>query len=88
VSRPTRRTAEIGSATAQLAVLSGTEPRVSEEPGTVRVEVDVTPALLKHWRRVLAVLDLGDSFGLTHTADGQTTAWLGFNDDLSEAPRP
>ncbi|TDT93324.1 hypothetical protein EDD99_8133 [Streptomyces sp. 846.5] len=87
MSRPPRRTAEIGSATAQLAVLSGTEPLVSEEAGAVRVEVEVTPALVTQWRRVLAVLDLGDSFGLTHTADGRTTAWLGFN-DLSEAPRP
>lgn len=72
-----RQTATIRSVTAQIATLTGVPPRVIEEPGAIRIETDVTEGALRHWPRLLAVLDLGTSFGLTDTATGQI-AWLRF----------
>lgn len=69
--------AAIDSAAAQLAALTGTEPRVLHAPGTVRIETDVTENLLRHWDELLAILDLGTTFGLTDTSTGQI-AWLSF----------
>lgn len=67
----------IDSAVAQLAALAGTEPRVLHEPGAVRIETDITESLLLRWDELLAVLDLGTTFGLTSTSTGQI-AWLSF----------
>ncbi|MFF5130982.1 hypothetical protein ACFY41_29175 [Streptomyces syringium] len=80
------RIAVIHSATAQLTALTGTPPRQIDEPGGgVRIETDVTDALIGQWPRLLAVLDLGATYGLTDTPTGQI-AWLRF--DLGEGPRP
>ncbi|WP_269277557.1 hypothetical protein [Streptomyces sp. H39-S7] len=65
----------IHSAAAQLTALTGETSRVIEEPGAVRIETDITPDLIRQWPRLLAVLDLGDTYGLTATEAGQT-AWL------------
>ncbi|MDW8478377.1 hypothetical protein R3L02_42270 [Streptomyces scabiei] len=65
----------IDTITAQLAALTGTEPRVIHEAGAVRVETDVTETARLHWEQLLAVLDLGTTFGLTDTDTGQV-AWL------------
>lgn len=59
----------------QLTVLAGVEARVSEEPGSVLIEVEVTESLRRAWPRLLAVLDTGDTFGLHSSAAGQV-AWL------------
>ncbi|MCM2424228.1 hypothetical protein [Streptomyces sp. RKAG293] len=65
----------IHSAAAQLTALAGEASRVIEEPGAIRIEIDITPVLVRQWPRLLAVLDLGDTYGLTATEAGQT-AWL------------
>ncbi|TLQ38949.1 hypothetical protein [Streptomyces marianii] len=80
-----RQRAAIGYATSQLTALSGTRPRVVEESGAVRIETDVTARLLRHWQQLLAVLDLGTTFGLTDTHTGQV-AWLRF--EFGESSRP
>ncbi|MEU3464645.1 hypothetical protein ABZ721_32430 [Streptomyces sp. NPDC006733] len=65
----------IHSAAAQLTALAGEASRAIEEPGAVRIEIDITPVLVRQRPRLLAVLDLGDTYGLTATEAGQT-AWL------------
>ncbi|MEU6175824.1 hypothetical protein ABZ832_28440 [Streptantibioticus parmotrematis] len=75
----------IDHAAAQLAVLSGTEPRVIHEPGAVRIEADINEDLLQRWDQLLAVLELGTAFGLTDTGTGQI-AWLSF--EAGETVRP
>ncbi|MFJ2008029.1 hypothetical protein [Streptomyces chartreusis] len=73
-----RQQAAIDYATAQLAALAGTQPRVIHEPGgVIRIETDVTEELLRHWEQLLTVLDQGTTFGLTDTNTGQI-AWLTF----------
>ncbi|WP_332010784.1 hypothetical protein [Streptomyces uncialis] len=72
-----RQTAEICSAVAQLAALTGHDPRVITETGAVRVETDLTDALIPRWLHLLAVLDLGATYGL-RSADGHQVAWLRF----------
>ncbi|MGW1615205.1 hypothetical protein ACWCQZ_38320 [Streptomyces sp. NPDC002285] len=59
----------------QLTELTGTEPRVTAELDTVRIETDVTDAALLQWTRLLAVLELGTEYGVIRTPDGQI-AWL------------
>ncbi|MGW0874201.1 hypothetical protein ACWD3Z_27435 [Streptomyces sp. NPDC002740] len=71
---PDRPTA-IDTITAQLASLTGTQPRVTHEVGAVRIETDVTADALRRWEELLAVLDLGTTFGLSDTDTGQI-AWL------------
>lgn len=58
-----------------LAGAAGACPRVVTEPGAVRAEIDVTPSVIERWGQVLAVLDRGDTYGLTDTEHGQV-AWL------------
>lgn len=67
--------AAIDNITAQLIALTGVQPRVTHEPGAVRIETDVTENALRHWEQLLAVLDLGTAFGLSDTDTGQI-AWL------------
>jgi hypothetical protein len=69
------RPTAIDTITAQLAALTGTQPRVIHESGAVRIEADVTADALRHWEQLLAVLDLGTAFGLSDTETGQI-AWL------------
>ncbi|QNT98368.1 hypothetical protein HEP81_08140 (plasmid) [Streptomyces griseofuscus] len=59
----------------QLAELTGTEPRVIADLGSVRIETDVTDAALCRWTHLLAVLELGSEYGVSNTPDGQI-AWL------------
>ncbi|MFL4909402.1 hypothetical protein ACJ6WF_41020 [Streptomyces sp. MMS24-I2-30] len=59
----------------QLTELTGAPPRITAEPGAIRVEADVTDAALRHWTRLLAVLDLGTEYGVSNTPAGQI-AWL------------
>ncbi|MEU1377990.1 hypothetical protein ABZ442_30700 [Streptomyces triculaminicus] len=59
----------------QLSELTGTQPRVIDEPDAVRVETDVNHAALSRWTRLLAVLELGTEYGVSRTPDGQI-AWL------------
>ncbi|MFE9769421.1 hypothetical protein ACFYPC_33700 [Streptomyces sp. NPDC005808] len=74
-----RQQAAIDDATAQLAALAGTQPRVIHEPGgAIRIETDVTEELRSRWEQLLAVLDEGTAFGLTDTDTGQI-AWLTFD---------
>lgn len=72
-----RQRAAIRYATTQLTALTGAEPRVIEETGAVRIETDVNETLICHWQQLIAVLDLGTTFGLTDTETGQI-AWLRF----------
>ncbi|MEU0743023.1 hypothetical protein [Streptomyces sp. NPDC006134] len=72
-----RQQAAVRHATAQLAALTGTQPRVMEETGTIRIETDVTEDLVRHWDQLLAVLEQGTTFGLTDSDTGQI-AWLRF----------
>ncbi|ANW22635.1 hypothetical protein [Streptomyces clavuligerus] len=78
-----RRTTEIHAAIAQLTALTGHEPRITDDGGTVRIEADLTTALVPRWLHLLAVLDLGAAYGLRSSEDRQT-AWLRF--DLPEGP--
>ncbi|MEU6331993.1 hypothetical protein ABZ851_32770 [Streptomyces sp. NPDC047049] len=76
VVRDHRQTAVIHAATTQLTALMGQSPRVIDQPGAIRIEVDVSEDFLTHhWPRLHAVLDLGTTFGLRTTATGHT-AWL------------
>ncbi|MER7793574.1 hypothetical protein [Streptomyces sp. NPDC097640] len=77
--------AAIHFAVVQLTALTGTRPRVTEEPGAVLVETDVTEQVTRHWSSFVAILDLGTTFGLTDTDSGQI-AWLRF--ELREGARP
>ncbi|MDI3389609.1 hypothetical protein QIS99_25975 [Streptomyces sp. B-S-A8] len=64
---------------AALNDLAGHPPRLhSEADGAIRLELPVTPALAARWDDLLAVLDLGSSYGLTDTAVGQV-AWTRFD---------
>jgi hypothetical protein len=87
----TRQSEAVSSAEAQLSVLAGSEVRISEEPGSVLIEVEVTDSLRRAWPRLLAVLDIGDTFGLRSSADGQV-AWLRLtlegSDIHGERPEP
>ncbi|MFF7234475.1 hypothetical protein [Streptomyces sioyaensis] len=67
--------AVIHSARAQLTALAGLPSRVIDEGDAVRIETDVTDALIRHWQDAIPVFYLGAEFGLTNTATGQT-AWL------------
>ncbi len=77
------RITAIHSATAQLASLTGSLPRVAEEGAAVRIEVAVTPALRQQWKELLRILDLGNAYGLTDSESGQI-AWLRFDDALGQ----
>ncbi|MDO0912847.1 hypothetical protein QQM39_18965 [Streptomyces sp. DT2A-34] len=70
-----RRITSIQSAVARLTALAGAEPRVTEETGEVRIEIDVTLNATEQWGSILEVLRQGTAFGLTATATGQV-AWL------------
>lgn len=70
-----RPKATIDTITTQLATLTGTQPRVIYRTGAVHIETDVTQDALHHWEQMLAVLDLGTTFGISHTDTGQI-AWL------------
>ncbi|MEU0374266.1 hypothetical protein ABZ070_29220 [Streptomyces sp. NPDC006283] len=72
-----RQNAAIAYAITQLTALAGALPRVVEESEAVRIEIDVTDRLPRHWQQLLAILDLGTTFGLTDTDSGQI-AWLRF----------
>ncbi|GGN43108.1 hypothetical protein GCM10012285_24120 [Streptomyces kronopolitis] len=81
-----QRSAAVNAATAQLTALTGNQPRVTEEHGVVRIEVEVPEDLLaNHWPRLHAVLDLGTTYGLRTTTSGNT-AWLRF--ETGDTPRP
>lgn len=80
------RVVAIQSAAAQLTALTGVAPRIVTEPGAMRIEIDVTEALIRHWRCLLPVLDLGTEFGLTDTDTGRQVAWLRI--ELSEGANP
>ncbi|GHF74096.1 hypothetical protein GCM10010218_64030 [Streptomyces mashuensis] len=77
--------ARVQSAAAQLTALTGAEPRIVREPGAVRIEADVTARLTRRWTRLVAVLELGTTYGLTDTETGQI-AWLRF--ELGKGTRP
>ncbi|GAA2409628.1 hypothetical protein GCM10010433_05480 [Streptomyces pulveraceus] len=68
---------------AALSELAGHPPRLrSEADGAIRLELAVTPTLNSRWDDLLAVLDLGSTYGLADTASGQV-AWARF--DVPEA---
>src|SRR5690348_14561350 len=88
----TRPTEAARSAAEALTVLAGTEARVSEESGSLVIEVDVTDPLRHAWPLLLAVLNTGDAFGLHSSSAGQV-AWLrltlkGTTDDQRPDPKP
>ncbi|MEV3860041.1 hypothetical protein AB0J38_37755 [Streptomyces sp. NPDC050095] len=72
-------TARFRSVVDALAEASATRPRIVREPGSLRVEIDVTPAVTARWKEILDVLGRGDTFGLTDTAHGKV-AWLRVTD--------
>lgn len=67
--------ARVKSLVDALADVADAPPRVVTGPGFVRAEIDVTPSVTERWRQVLAVLDRGDTYGLTDTERGQV-AWV------------
>ncbi|MGW1321536.1 hypothetical protein ACWD64_03315 [Streptomyces antibioticus] len=71
--------AAITYATEQITALTGIPPRITHEPDGIRIETDVTDHLLHHWEQLLAVLELGTSFGLTDTGVGGQVAWMRFD---------
>ncbi|MGW1074950.1 hypothetical protein [Streptomyces sp. NPDC002537] len=77
--------AAIHSAIAELTALTGTPPRVTEEPGAVRIETEVTERATRQWERFVAVLDLGTTFGLTETGAGRI-AWMRFERGGGDRP--
>ncbi|WP_158710028.1 hypothetical protein [Streptomyces katrae] len=72
-------------AVAQLAELTGTQPHVTEDQSGLSIQADVTPALTGQWQRLVDVLELGTSYGMTTTAAGQLV-WLRF--ESGDQPRP
>ncbi|WP_274919430.1 hypothetical protein [Streptomyces sp. WZ-12] len=67
--------AVIHSVRARLTALAGIPPRVIDEGASVRIETDVTDALLRRWTHAVPVFSLGSEFGLITTTAGQI-AWL------------
>ncbi|WP_330457680.1 hypothetical protein OIB37_12620 [Streptomyces sp. NBC_00820] len=67
--------AAIHHVSSELTTLAGVPARVVRELGAVRIEVDITEALQRHWEQLLALLAQGFDFGLTDTDTGQV-AWL------------
>ncbi|WP_405937491.1 hypothetical protein OG338_12985 [Streptomyces sp. NBC_00726] len=62
-----------------LKDLARSTPRMqSEADGTIRLEVNVASVPADLWDDLLAVLDLGSTYGLASTPDGQT-AWTHFD---------
>ncbi len=88
----TRHTEAVRSAAETLTALAGTEARVSKEPRSLLIEVDVTDSLRHAWPHLLAVLNTGDTFGLHSSPTGQV-AWLrltlkGNTHDQRPDPKP
>ncbi|MEU3713644.1 hypothetical protein [Streptomyces catenulae] len=64
---------------AALSDLAGHPPSLrSEDDGAIRLELPVTPALITRWDELVAALDLGSTYGLADTKDGQV-AWTRFD---------
>lgn len=75
-----RQSKAIQYATAQLTALTGAAPRVIEEKGGVRIEVDVPEHLIRHWHQLVTVLELGTAYGLTNV-DSRQIAWVRFDSE-------
>ncbi|MFI5621311.1 hypothetical protein [Streptomyces sp. NPDC051567] len=77
----------IQSVVARLTELTGHRPRVRQDESGSTVEADVTPELTAHWQRLVEVLELGTSYGMTNTADGGYV-WLRVEAGDPPAARP
>ncbi|MET9603159.1 hypothetical protein [Streptomyces sp. NPDC006459] len=74
------------AAIAALTDLTGTAPTAEVTDGALTIRDDPTAIPSQHWRRLVAVLETGTSYGMTTTAAGESTVWLRI--EPGETPRP